>query len=257
MYNTYNKDHVYFLYDRKTGKRTCIGGYKELILTLAEMMCMTLPYYSRKQIWTEQMFREAIYGERYEKGRNVFTDQNVTGKDTYILRDYKREVIRYENGDPVYNCFIEIHICDKRYTFYTGSETTVNIYDLADDVKKCLMMPHSTGDYIVYPDWRYSSTTPHTVRERRNHLHYHKTNVQFAAAKKSDVKYRSKSVTPNPYNTIAKKRSAGWKDHKYKKQWMHNIENKRLDCCSAKKYWELEKFHEEDFEAMYDESLIA
>lgn len=257
MYTTYNKDHVYFVYDRKTGLRTRIGKKDALIQMLTEAMRTTLPYYERRQIWTEESFRSAFYtnifySSRYEKRSNVFTEQNLTGKDRDRQIAYQRVLIEWRDGVPFWHYFTDVTKPEKRYTFYTGSGAVVNVYDFMDEVKQQLMLPSYSLPKHTY-HWQYQKTTPHT-RARYHLNHCHRTNAKLL--EDTEVKCRVKSLPPDPWEREHfTRKSTGWKDHKYKKQWMHNIENKKTSCNSARKYWMLEEERRNEDEKKWEESI--
>lgn len=175
-----------------------------------------------------------IYRNKYKqyKRNNLFTNQNLTYNDTFL--DYV-----YYNQPPVKRT--------KEYMFFTGGARVFDIRLILDDVYKEFIK-----QYLA------DQSKKHTIRYLDRSKHHRKRPIshtigEFRAGSKTreqrtketcleqGVKYRYKALPPaaaGDWDVYRySRRSSGWKDHKYPKQWQHNIDYKKKAPLAAGRHY--------------------
>lgn len=146
------------------------------------------------------------------------TEQNLTGNDTTAIYETR------STGDSLYT---ERHETLKKYWFHDKKNRTIDVRIFMPTIVKKLK-------YGYKPAYNRSRQYP----KKRYHTHIRYKKETYIQTVKHDypVEYELNGCT---YKLQPRKRdlthssisarSSGWKNNKYKRQWMHN-QNKGCDC---------------------------
>ncbi len=235
MYNVYNADEVYYLYNVATNEVVRIGNKNDLIVRVASMIgwCDRV-WWRKSDKWTENSFDRFVLNVDFDNDRNVFTKQNLTGKDMDVHCKTERKDIYDEELEEMRQSYITVVTrVPKPYIFYTSNGAIYDVRNIINEVKEHLI---SGKKLLVIRHYRRN-----WCRRWCNHKTYGKSLHSYirerrvkAVCEELGVKYRHDAL---PHYGNGARRSSGWKDKKYKKQWMHNLDNKKIEQNSARKYW--------------------
>jgi len=233
MYKIHNKDEIYFMRNIVAGTSIRIGDKKALIKMVAGMISASegLPYWKRNEKWDEKRFVRALYQYGY-KTDNVFTKQNLTGKDVYYTKSTEKMAIydNPEDSNDVRYSYTYVYTANMQpHAFHTANDAIFDIRLILNDVKACII----SGEFNT---WIYDRRHRNFNR-RKHHVTYGvpqrfriRERQNKISCEEQGVKYRNKAL---PYGGVyywdESRRSSGWKDKKYKHQWEHNVVNKKTE----------------------------
>lgn len=153
------------------------------------------------------------------------TEQNITGNDISSFREAK-----IANNNKIY---ITTHQMLKRYWFHDKNNKTIDIRNLMPIVVNKI----KSGYYPYY-------SLKHSTHKRKYHSHLrHKRETYRQTIKQQyDTEYeigefvyklhpRKRDLT----HSFVSRRSSGWKNNKYKCQWMHNQIQKDIHAANKTK----------------------
>jgi len=238
MYPTINHDEIYFLLNVNENTRIKIGDKKDLIKHVARMM----EYDMRHQLWDAlykwgvKRFENEVLG-RGQNVNNVFAEQNLTGKDGFTTVTTSYQTIYDDPDDSESNHRSCTNVYTKHlypYVFHTEQGAIFDIRLIIDDIRACLI----SGDYKYYRNfnWRYNSRRRKYVSHGYSRSFKLKEFKTMISCEEQGVHYRRKALPHgglDPWGDYKSSRhSNGWKDKSNKKQWMHNVINKRLEPLS-------------------------
>ena len=233
MYLTQNHDEIYFLLDLSNNSRIKIGDKQALIKKVARMIAYPnkRTYWLKSPKWDEARFEKEVFKSGHNT--NVFEQQNLTGTDCY--NTYKT-VVRTVYDDPddettgrsIFTQTVTKYL--RPYVFYTERGAIFDIRLIINDVKMCLL----NGDHI--PPRKSSNLH---IQQSRRHVTYgfpqrfaireYKTQI---SCEEQGVHYRKKALPRTDkmgwWDENPSRRSSGWKDKRFEKQWEHNLQNKNV-----------------------------
>lgn len=231
MYTTFDKSNTYFLYDREKDTIKRIGDIDDLKFFIADIMREWYIVHSRMaEIYS---YRDWIHYEDYKWNNHdivvifgrklpiIFNLQNLTGNDHYnTSKTIVNSIINKMTGEieKSYTYLYVRHLYP--YTFYNGYGSVFDIREIIPEVKILLMNNIRKGSKRNYLSWNCRHTKSHST-------HYHS------------------------------RRSTGWKCKKDRKQWMHNVRNKKhFDQNVSYRLWYKDAYYDDrtiyDFEEDYN-----
>lgn len=131
-------------------------------------------------------------------------------------------------------------------TFYTLAGRTIDIRNYIDDVRAFIVAgklfdePTQTMQKKKCSQIRRSHTTYSCSRRNLKNI-----SLQKEICEEEGLHFRNKAFDKE---TRPRKghHSTGWKDHKYAKQWEHNLQNRKVEVCSPRMYWKEISMQRED-----------
>lgn len=174
MFQPINKNEIYYLLNLDDNTYFKIGDKKELIKRVANMLAKDLNYkqWQRVSCWsgywynTEKHAANIAYQKALQENikhnfehelfhkqavNNVFTKQNLTGKDTYQIVQTTYKKIQDDPDDETTIRMIRTDIYIDRlypYVFCTGTGAIFDIRLILNEVRSCLINDEYRYPYI-------------------------------------------------------------------------------------------------------------
>ena len=171
-------------------------------------------------------------------------EQNLTGKDSFYTRNIIKETIDNPE-DPLKPSYSFTTVYTKHlkpYIFYTANGAIFSIEYIYNEVCECLISNSFREPRVGRSkSSRYQCSHHHTHSNPK--FYNMRENRTKTTCEEQGVKYRTKALLGKGLNYSSfesKRRSNGWKDHKYKKQWEHNLVNKKIRHQFSSKYYSRE-----------------
>lgn len=205
-----NDKKRFYIYNSNTKERLRIGSKSDLIKFVAGMFCYTLKDCDASFVKLNEMCLYIYhldmneFDELYNE-RNVFHLQNLSGNDVspkYFHIYGGKKIVPFSTIDILSFYYREKYVLNP-YIFYRG-ESVFDIRLIKDEVRVYL-----------------------------NQVSYKPTELLINKMK-AEIDRKNKYYVKSHTN---RKNSTGWKSKKYKKQWMHNLDYKKKDNLSPRKYW--------------------
>ena len=242
MQKTYlmvNKDELFamLIYNKKTGTSVYrnIGNKDNLIAFIAQHLngFNSFDNFLLKQDWQFAKSQGKDLGKKFDRW----------------LRSEKFDLYLYDTKNIFFSQAYfapQANHLEYNTVFYTLAGRTIDIRNYIDDVRafivagKLLDEPTQTMQKEKCSQIRRSHTTYSCSRRNLKNI-----SLQKEICEEEGLHFRNKAFDKE---TRPRKghHSTGWKDHKYAKQWEHNLQNRKVEVCSPRMYWKEISMQRED-----------